>query len=181
MQDAGLWASSDLEQAAELLRRSGVPLREEEMDRIQVVDFGLGHVPVEGLQLLTMYETDRMAGRILIMLSHQTEPEHWHPPFGDNPGKQEIIRALWGTVRFYLPGPDTMKEGFLVAGKEACYTMRNEKVLSPGDTLVLEPGSRHWFQAGPDGAIVSEFSTPSFDNQDIFTDPDITRLSNLDD
>lgn len=163
------------EAAAELLRKSGVPVGEEEYGRIEVVDFGLDNVPVEGLQLLTMYETDRMAGRILIMTPKQTEPEHWHPPFGDNPGKQEIIRALWGTVRFYLPGPDTMKEGFLVEGKEDLYTMRNEKILGPGATLILEPGSKHWFQAGPEGAVFYSFSTMVKDGADGFTDPKVKR------
>ena len=35
--------------------------------------------------------------------------------------------------------------------------------------------TRHWFQAGPEGAIVSEFSTRSTDDQDIFADPRIKR------
>jgi len=34
----------------------------------------------------------------------------------------------------------------------------------------------HWFQAGPEGAIISEFSTQSHDETDIFTDPDIIRV-----
>ena len=149
--------------------------REQALEGIKVVDFGLGNIRVEGLQLLTMFETERMAGRILIMTPGQTEPEHWHPPFGDNPGKQEIIRAYWGVVRFYLPGADTMKKGFLVKGKEHLYTMRNEVTLLPGDTLVLEPGSKHWFQAGAEGAVFYSFSTTVKDGADGFTDPGVVR------
>jgi D-lyxose ketol-isomerase len=52
--------------------------------------------------------------------------------------------------------------------------------LRPGDQYTLREQTKHWFQAGPDGAVVSEFSTQSYDDRDIFTDPDITRLSNLD-
>jgi D-lyxose ketol-isomerase len=37
------------------------------------------------------------------------------------------------------------------------------------------PNTLHWFQGGPQGAIVSEFSTRSRDEFDIFTDPDIRR------
>jgi D-lyxose ketol-isomerase len=158
-----------------ILRRSGVVVREDEYARIQVVDFGLGNIRREGLQLLTMYETGRMAGRILIMTPGQTEPEHWHPSFGDNPGKQEVIRALWGEVRFYLPGKDTLKEGFLVPGKEHLYTMRNEHVLRPGDVLVFEPGTKHWFQAGERGAVFYSFSTLVKDRADGFTDPEVRR------
>jgi D-lyxose ketol-isomerase len=159
----------------QLLMKSGVPVSEEEMERIEVIDFGLGNLEEEGLQLITMFETDRIAGRILVMTPNQTEPEHWHPPFGSDPGKQEIIRSFWGEVRFYLPGENSMKEGFLVKGKEANYSMRNEVILSPGDTLVLEPGSKHWFQAGRKGAVFYSFSTLVKDGADGFTDKNVLR------
>jgi len=162
-------------EAAALIGKAGIPLQPGEPEKIEVVDFGLGHIRVEGLQLLTMFDTERVAGRILVMTPRQTEPEHWHPPFGDNPGKEEIIRACWGEVRFYLPGEDTMSRGFLVEGKEHLYTMRNEVVLAPGDTLVLEPGSRHWFQAGEEGAVFYSFSTRVKDGADGFTDPRVAR------
>jgi len=163
------------EAARQLLKRSGIPVSDLEMQEIEVIDFGLGRLADEGLQLITMFETERMAGRILVMTPRQTEPEHWHPPFGSNPGKQEMIRAYWGEVRFYLPGEDNMKRGFLVKGKEAGYTMRNEVVLSPGDTLVLEPGSRHWFQAGEEGAVFYSFSTMVKDGADGFSDKNVVR------
>jgi len=37
----------------------------------------------------------------------------------------------------------------------------------------------HWFQAGADGAVVSEFSTKSLDEFDIFTDPEIKRIPEI--
>ena len=40
----------------------------------------------------------------------------------------------------------------------------------------MEPDTLHWFQAGPEGAVISEFSTRSFDEYDIFTDPRIQRI-----
>ena len=161
--------------ALDIIARSGIPVTREETDRLEVIDFGLGNLPVEGLQLVTMFETDRIAGRILVMTPGQTEPEHWHPPFGGDPGKLEIIRAFWGEVRFYLPGKDTMRRGFLVPGKEHYYTMRNERILQPGDTLVLEPGTRHWFQAGSEGAVFYSFSTMVRDGVDGFSDENVRR------
>ncbi len=161
--------------ALEILARSGIPVTADERDRLEVVDFGLGNLPVEGLQLVTLFQTDRIAGRVLVMTPGQTEPEHWHPPVGKDPGKQEIIRVCWGVVRFYLPGEDTMQKGFLVPGKEHCYTMRNEKVLMPGDTLVLEPGTKHWFQAGSEGAVFYSFSTMVRDGWDLFSDENVRR------
>jgi hypothetical protein len=37
------------------------------------------------------------------------------------------------------------------------------------------PDTLHWFQAGDEGAVVSEFSTESRDDLDVFTDPRIRR------
>ncbi len=37
------------------------------------------------------------------------------------------------------------------------------------------PDTLHWFQGGPEGAVVSEFSTRSTDEADVFTDPAIRR------
>jgi D-lyxose ketol-isomerase len=39
----------------------------------------------------------------------------------------------------------------------------------------------HWFQAGPEGAVVSEFSSASDDESDIFTNPNILRETRIDD
>ncbi len=49
--------------------------------------------------------------------------------------------------------------------------------LEPGDQHTIPPETLHWFQAGPDGAIVSEFSTESRDDLDVFTDPEIGRAT----
>ena len=53
------------------------------------------------------------------------------------------------------------------------FTCRHEIVLHPGEQYTIYPNTLHWFQAGPEGAIVSEFSTKSRDEYDIYTDPDI--------
>ncbi|HBP37292.1 MAG TPA: D-lyxose/D-mannose family sugar isomerase, partial [Clostridiales bacterium] len=59
---------------------------------------------------------------------------------------------------------------------ETGYTVFHQIVLNPGEQYTLQPDTLHWFQAGPDGAVVSEFSTTSHDEGDIFTDPRIRRL-----
>ena len=55
------------------------------------------------------------------------------------------------------------------------YTVRHEIVLRPGEQHTIPPNTLHWFQAGPEGAVVSEFSTQSRDDLDVFTDPRIER------
>jgi D-lyxose ketol-isomerase len=79
----------------------------------------------------------------------------------------------------YLEGGDTMKNGRLVAGKEKVYTLRNEKELAPGEQLMLQPGEKHWFQAGREGAVLFSFSSVVRDALDGFTDPMIVRSTKI--
>jgi D-lyxose ketol-isomerase len=48
--------------------------------------------------------------------------------------------------------------------------------LNPGEQYTLMPDTLHWFQAGLEGAVVSEFSTRSTDENDIFIDQNIVRV-----
>jgi D-lyxose ketol-isomerase len=163
------------DKALEFIKVAGIHLSQTEPAFITAADFGLSRLKEEGIQILTMFDTDRVAGKILVLLPFQTIPEHWHPAVGNDPGKEEIIRAISGDLYFYIPGENTLKHGFIVAGKEDCYTMRYEVVLHPGEQLILEPGTKHWFQAGERGAVLYSFSTKVRDTLDQFSDPDIIR------
>ena len=158
-----------------MIEAAGIYLTPEDKEKMTAADFGLNHIKKEGVQILTMFQTDRIAGKILVLLPNQTEPEHWHPTVGEDAGKEEVIRAISGELYFYIPGADTMKHGFIVEGKEDCYVMRNEIVLQPGEQLVLPAGTKHWFQAGKEGAVMYSFSTTVTDLLDQFTDPSIVR------
>ncbi len=70
----------------------------EETDGIEVADFGLGNLEKEGVQALALVQTDRISVKVLALLPDQTVPEHWHPPVDDDPGKEETIRVITGTV-----------------------------------------------------------------------------------
>jgi D-lyxose ketol-isomerase len=59
-------------------------------------------------------------------------------------------------------------------------TVAHEIELNPGDQYTLMPDTLHWFRAGARGAVVSEFSTTSTDEQDLFTDPRIGRFTKVD-
>ena len=48
-------------------------------------------------------------------------------------------------------------------------------MLRPGDQHTIPPDTLHWFRAGPEGAVVCEFSSTSRDELDVFTDPDVRR------
>ncbi len=163
--------------AARMIRQAGLQIKEEEVETIEVVDFGLGNLRVEGVEVFTMVSTDRLAAKVLVLFPNQTEPEHWHPRVGDDPGKQETIRHIWGDLRFYIDGPDTIQDGFIVPGKDDVYTLRHELILEPGDQLTFEPYEKHWFQAGKRGAVLYSFSTTVRDAQDGFSDPQIRRIT----
>ncbi|WKN46229.1 D-lyxose/D-mannose family sugar isomerase [Tunicatimonas pelagia] len=167
------------ERATDLIKQAGLFITDEEGQSIAAADFGLSRLEQEGIQILTMFETDRIAGKILVLFPNQTEPEHWHPSVGDDPGKEEVIRALWGDLYFYIPGDNTLQQGFIVEGKDEYYTMRHEVDMKPGDQLILPPGTKHWFQAGAKGAIMYSFSTKVRDTLDQFSDPNIVRETKI--
>jgi D-lyxose ketol-isomerase len=130
--------------------------------------------------VLVYVNTERCCAKELAMLPRQTCPEHRHPPIGrENPGKEETFRCRFGTVYLYVPGKRTVVHATPPAGREAVYTVWHEVELNPGDQYTLAPDTLHWFQAGPNGAVVSEFSTRSLDEKDIFTDPEIQRITKI--
>jgi len=162
--------------AQESIERAGIRVTGEEAKVIEVADFGLGCLACEGAQILTLLGTDRIAVKVIVLFPGQTVPEHWHPPAGDDPGKEETIRVIGGTVHFYLPGEKTCPcQAVLPAGKESYYTAKHEVILDPGGQLTVTPGTRHWFQAGGEGAVMYSFSTRARDVLDRFTDPDVIR------
>ena len=82
-----------------------------------------------------------------------------------------------GKVWLYVPGrrPETI-QARIPEGDADCYTVFHEIELIPGSQYTLPPDTLHWFQAGDEGAIVSEFSSTSRDESDVFTDPRIRRV-----
>ena len=167
--------------AAEMLRQAGIAITPEERSRLEVADFGLGQLAESGLQLLTYLNTERCCAKELVLAPRQTCPEHRHPPAGGQPGKEETFRCRWGTVYVYVPGDPAQAPACRPpAGSEAYYTAWHEIALAPGQQYTLAPDTRHWFQAGDQGAVVSEFSTRSTDENDIFTDPRIVREPRVD-
>ena len=159
--------------AAERLADVGVVLTDEERDSIEVADFGLSRLEETGLQLLEYVNTDRCCAKELVLRPGQTCPEHRHPPFDGTPGKEETFRCRHGLVYLYVEGEPTPDPA--CAPPSGAYTVCHEIVLRPGMQHTVEPGTLHWFQAGPEGAVVSEFSTASRDELDEFTDERITR------
>jgi D-lyxose ketol-isomerase len=144
------------ERAAAMLAEAGIVLTLAEREAIEVADFGLGDLERCGLQIVVYVNTERVCAKELVMFPGQACPEHRHPPVDGGPGKEETFRVRRGSVRLWVEG-----EG--------------EVELGPGDQHTIPPDTLHRFEAGPEGAIVSEFSTQSRDEADVFTDPRVVR------
>lgn len=162
--------------ALEQLRHAGVVLRPDEEHAVEITDLGLGTFETTGLALVVYVNTRRVCAKELVLLPRQTCPEHRHPPVNGEPGKEETFRCRSGEVYLYVPGtPTSDPKARPPASRAHTYSVAHEVVLQPGDQFTIAPDTWHWFQAGPDGAVVSEFSTRSTDEHDIFADPDIRR------
>jgi D-lyxose ketol-isomerase len=168
--------------AAGMLDRAGIVLRREEKAAIEVSDFGLGDVEHLGLLVVVYESNDRYCAKEIVLLPRQMCPEHRHPLVSEaNPGKRETFRCRWGTVYLYVAGEPAPKPKAKVPAEYAHYlTVRHEIILRPGDQYTLAPDSLHWFQAGDRGAVLSEFSSTSIDELDIWTDPRLRRLPEVD-
>jgi len=160
-----------------MLDEAGIAITEAEKAAIEVADLGLGELERTGVQILVYENNDRYCAKELVLFPGQTCPEHRHPPVGDDRGKQETFRLRKGKVWLYVEGDPTPNiHARIPAGSEAYYTVFHEIELGPGDQYTLPPNSLHWFQAGDEGAILSEFSSTSRDETDLFTDPRIRRV-----
>jgi D-lyxose ketol-isomerase len=148
-------AASARARAAAMLAEAGIVLTPAEQKAIEVADFGLGDLERYGLEIVVYVNTERVCAKELVLFPGPTCPEHRHPPVEGEPGKEETFRVRRGLVHLRL-------------GDE-------EIVLGPGDQHTIPPDTLHWFRAGEDGAIVSEFSTRSRDETDVFTDPRVVR------
>lgn len=163
----------------EIFEKAHIVITPEEAQRIEVVDLGLDEIEKTGLLILIYENNDKYCAKEMGMLPHQTCPEHIHAPLLEKgyPGKQETFRCRAGEVTLYVEGePAAAPRCCPPEGSEDYYTVWHEIHLMPGEQYTIKPNTKHWFQAGSEGAVVSEFSTPSFDEFDIFTDPRIRRI-----
>jgi D-lyxose ketol-isomerase len=161
--------------AAAALADAGIAVTPAERGAIEVADFGLGRLEQIGLQLIVYVNTERVCAKELVLFPGQTCPEHRHPPHDDSPGKEETFRCRRGLVYLYVEGEPASDPSARPPRPEH-YTVWHEVVLEPGAQHTIPPDTLHWFQAGPEGAVVSEFSTHSRDELDVFSDPEIERV-----
>ncbi len=163
--------------AREYLKNAGIVVRPDE--EIEVSDFGLDNVEVIGLQLCVYVNTERVCAKEMVLFPGQTCPEHKHVMTDGKQAKEETFRCRSGKVYLYVEG-EGKKEDIKATLPPMETSVYHEIVLEPGQQYTIMPETWHWFQAGPEGAVISEFSTKSTDHTDIFTDSRLVRKTVID-
>lgn len=141
--------------AIDYYEKAGIVLTPAEKANIEVADFGLGDLERTGLQIVVYINTERVCAKEMALFPGQCCPEHKHVGSHGMPGKEETFRCRFGQVELNVGGETV--------------------ILTPGGQYTIYPDTRHWFRAGPQGAVISEFSTRSTDETDVFTDKRIVR------
>ena len=154
--------------------KAGIVLNPAEKQNIEVVDFEIGIVNEVGLQLLTYINTERVCAKEMVLLPGQTCPEHKHVPTNGKEGKEETFRCRYGKVYLYVTGEGS-RENIKAKLPKTDVSVFHEIILNPGEQYTIYPETWHWFQAGEDGAVISEFSTRRTDETDQFTDKRLVR------
>ncbi len=164
--------------AASLLRKARIAVTPRELETMEIADLGLDDLKRVGIEIIVYENNDRYCAKELVLLPRQICLEHRHPRVDRrNPGKKETFRCRYGEVYLYVDGERTSKPRARIPRKYRPFlTVWHEIVLKPGDMYTLPPNTRHWFQAGDRGAVVSEFSSTSTDENDVYTDPRVRRV-----
>jgi len=161
----------------DFLKRRGYPVDDNIAGKVFVSDFGLGRFTEVGLGVIIWCGDEKYGytGLDIFLLPGQVIPEHWHVRVGDIPEKMESWLVRHGEVYACVEGPDTPNRRARLSSADAAhFAVKNERTLRVGDVAgITRPMEKHWMQAGPQGAIVSEFSTFHTGEAVRFTDPKV--------
>jgi predicted ester cyclase len=161
----------------DFLQQAGYPLNDAITAKIWVSDFGLGRFAETGLGGIIWWgdEKHNFTGLDAFLLPGQMIPEHWHVAVRNIPAKMEAWLVRYGEIYACAEGePTPSRKAKLVAADAANVTVQRERILGVGDIAgIARPLEKHWMQAGPQGAIFTEFSTFHTGEAVRFTDPKI--------
>ena len=170
--------NNQVKKALEYYEKAHIVLTEDEKNNVEVADFGKGDVNSIGLQLVVYINTDRVCAKEMVLLPGQTCPEHMHVDTNGQPGKEETFRCRYGEVYLYVAGEGNA-DNIKATLPDSAFTVFKEIILKEVEQYTIMPETLHWFQAGKNGAVISEFSTRSTDETDVFTDKEIVRETKI--
>jgi D-lyxose ketol-isomerase len=169
-------------EAAGYFDRACIYLTEEEKKNLEIADMGLGMIRTIGIQIHTYVDREDCNAKDLVLFPGQICPQQIHPPQGGRPGKAESFRVRFGALYIYTEGKPVKKDKMyakIPEGKEAVFTVFHEVVLKKGEQYTIPANTLHWICGGPEGCVVSEFSPFNSDDYDIYTDPQVKRMSGV--
>jgi D-lyxose ketol-isomerase len=162
-----------------LMKAAGFPISDFVRENLWVADFSLGSFNEIGLGgvFWTNQKEWNYASVEIFLLPNQMIPEHWHVAIesdGVTP-KMESWVVRYGKSYTYGEGEPAKKVQAKIHEREAQHiTVTNETVLNVGQTTgITKPLEKHWMQAGPQGAVITEVSTFHTGDAVKFTNPDI--------
>ena len=164
--------NESLGEALALLNKSGFKLTKNELESMEANDFGLNNFDEEGFFLIDLLRTDRVRVNLLILLPNQTLPQHLHPSYENERGKEETIRVLYGETKVYVEGEQNNTKIKIPYNKDLYYTSRHEIHLNTGEQYSVKPNTKHWFQAGSQGSVNIAFQNRVNEDYNIFYDPE---------
>jgi len=163
----------------------GYPFGKKLRETMWVADFALGRFLEVGLggNFWINDKKYNYTSLEMFLLPNQMVPEHWHVDWHTEsekydehvPAKMESWHVRYGSSYTYGEGPATPKIGVQIHESEKEFiTVFNETVLHVGEvTGIKKPLEKHWQQAGPQGAIITESSTYHRGDAVRFTNPNI--------
>jgi D-lyxose ketol-isomerase len=163
----------------DLMRAAGYPISENVRKNLAATDFALGRFTEVGLGCVVWVSDPKgnYASLEVFLLPNQIIPEHWHVALPEEgvTAKMESWIVRWGSTFTYGEGEPTAKLGVTIPESEAKYlTVKHETPLRLGEvTGIKKPGEKHWQQAGPEGAIITEVSTFHTGKAVRFTNPNV--------
>ena len=95
-------------------------------------------------------------------------------------GERTFFHCRYGKVYLYVEGEGSA-ENMQAKMPNMKVSVFHEIVLNPGEQYTIMPETWHWFQAGEEGDVISDFSTRSTDETDIFTDEHFVRKPHIED
>jgi D-lyxose ketol-isomerase len=155
----------------DLFCRSGFPITDTEWEMMEISDFGLGNLRSEGFAFIDILRSARLRVTLIALLPDQALPQHLHPPYEGELGKEETLRVLYGQTRVCVEGEAAAPGMTTPEGKELFYTARQQICLNPGEQYTVLPNIEHWFQGGPEGSVSICFQNRVDENKNRFRDP----------
>lgn len=147
----------------DFLKQHGYPVNDTIAKKLFVTDFGLGRFTDVGLGAIVWHGDEKYnySGLDAYLLPGQIIPEHWHVKVGNVPEKMEVWLVRSGEIYTYAEGAPTSNMRAKLTDADAAHiTVKSERILLVGEIAgISRPLEKHWMQAGPQGAIFTEFST----------------------